>query len=73
VTDLSDYPIVQANTLLMAGQSSGVNIGKVRAGADRFEFGVTIVLDHRIADPGDAAMALVSFERALNEVMNGNR
>lgn len=73
VTDLSDYPIVQANTLLMAGQSSGVNIGKVRASADRFEFGVTIVLDHRIADPGDAAMALVSFERALNEVMNGNR
>lgn len=73
VTDLSDYPIAQANTLLMSGQSSGLNIGKVRASAERFEFGVTIVLDHRIADPGDAAMALVSFERALNEVMDGHR
>jgi pyruvate dehydrogenase E2 component (dihydrolipoamide acetyltransferase) len=73
VTDLSDYPIVQANTLLMAGQSSGVNIGKVRTSGERFEIGVTIVLDHRIADPGDAAMALVSFERALNEVLNGHR
>lgn len=73
LTDLSDYPIVQANTLLMSGQSSGVNIGKVRASADRFEFGVTIVLDHRIADPGDAATALVSFGRALNEVMDGHR
>jgi pyruvate dehydrogenase E2 component (dihydrolipoamide acetyltransferase) len=73
VTDLSDYPIVQANTLLMAGQSSGVNIGKVRTSGERFEIGVTIVLDHRIADPGDAAMALVSFARALNEVLNGHR
>jgi pyruvate dehydrogenase E2 component (dihydrolipoamide acetyltransferase) len=73
VTDLSDYPIVQANTLLMAGQSSGVNIGKLVKSAEHFEFAVTIVLDHRIADPGDAATALVSFERALNEVMNGHR
>lgn len=73
VTDLSDYPIVQSNTLLMSGQSSGLNIGKVRSSADRYEFGVTIVLDHRIADPGDAATALVSFQRALNEVMDGHR
>lgn len=73
VTDFSDYPIVQANTLLMAGQTSGVNIGMVRESGERYEFGVTIVLDHRIADPGDAAMALVSFQRALNEVMDGHR
>ena len=72
VTDLSEYPITQASTLLMAGQSSGINLGKVREVASGFEIAVTIVLDHRVADAGDAAEAMVAFERALNEVLDGN-
>lgn len=72
LTDLSEYPITQANTLLVGSQSSGLNIGKVRKSDDQFVIDVTIVLDHRIADPGDAASAVVLFETALNEVLDGN-
>lgn len=72
LTDLSQYPITQANTLLVGSQSSGLNTGKARKGDDGFVIDVTIVLDHRIADPGDAATAVVLFETALNEVLDGN-
>ena len=72
ITDLSDYPITQANTLLVASQTSGINLGKPRNSDSGVVIDVTMVLDHRIADPGDAAMAMVRFEAALNEVLDGN-
>lgn len=72
LTDLSQYPITQANTLLVGSQSSGLNIGKARKSDAGFVIDVTIVLDHRIADPGDAATAVVLFETALNEVLDGD-
>ncbi|SCX06010.1 biotin/lipoyl-containing protein [Candidatus Aquiluna sp. UB-MaderosW2red] len=69
ITDLSEYLIDQANTLLLPGQSSGLNIGSPRATDNGTSLYVTVVFDHRIADPGDAAEVLAEFERALNEVL----
>jgi pyruvate/2-oxoglutarate dehydrogenase complex dihydrolipoamide acyltransferase (E2) component len=72
ITDLSEYPISQANTLLVESQTTGINLGKPGKSDSGVVINVTMVVDHRIADPGDAAEALVSFEAALNEVLNGN-
>ena len=69
ITDLSEYLIDQANTLLLPGQSSGLNIGSPRPKDNGTSLFVTVVFDHRIADPGDAAEVLIEFERQLNEVL----
>jgi len=71
VTDLSGFGITQANTLLFAGQSSGINIGSQKSDSNKVTIDVTIVLDHRIADPGDGAKALDLFGQRLNEVLVG--
>ena len=71
VTDLSEFGISQANTLLFGSQSSGINIGNISLVGGIVTIDVTIVLDHRIADPGDGAKALDLFGRRLNEVLVG--
>ena len=71
VTDLSEFGISQANTLLFGSQSSGINIGYIALVGGIVTIDVTIVLDHRIADPGDGAKALDLFGRGLNEVLVG--
>ena len=71
LTDLSDFGISQANTLLFGSQSSGINIGNISLVGGVVTIDVTIVLDHRIADPGDGAKALDLFGRRLNEVLVG--
>ena len=71
LTDLSGFGISQANTLLFGSQSSGINIGNISLVGDVVTIDVTIVLDHRIADPGDGAKALDLFGRRLNEVLVG--
>jgi pyruvate dehydrogenase E2 component (dihydrolipoamide acetyltransferase) len=71
VTDLSEFGISQANTLLFGSQSSGINIGNISLVGGIVTIDVTIVLDHRIADPGDGAKALDLFGRGLNEVLVG--
>ena len=72
ITDLGEFGIRQANTLLFHPQSSGFNVGAIRAIGSGYEIDCTIVIDHRIADPGDGAEALKNFERVLNGVISGN-
>jgi pyruvate dehydrogenase E2 component (dihydrolipoamide acetyltransferase) len=71
VTDLSEFDVLQANTLLFGSQTSGLNLGKASEEGQAVTIDVTIVLDHRIADPGDGARALGLFEKFLNEVLDG--
>jgi pyruvate dehydrogenase E2 component (dihydrolipoamide acetyltransferase) len=71
VTDLSEFDVFQANTLLFGSQTSGLNLGKASEEGQAVTIDVTIVLDHRIADPGDGARALGLFEKFLNEVLDG--
>lgn len=72
ITDLSELGISSANTLLFPPQSSGINIGSVRVDSHKVAVDLTLVADHRIADPGDAAEALVTFERLIGELVDGN-
>jgi pyruvate dehydrogenase E2 component (dihydrolipoamide acetyltransferase) len=72
ITDLSEFGIKSANTLLFPPQSSGINIGSLKVDNHKVALEVTLVADHRIADPGDAAEALLTFEQLLREVANGN-
>ena len=67
ITDLGEFDVLQANTLLFGGQSSGLSFGKFTEGASISTIAVTIVLDHRIADPGDGARALSQFQKYLSE------
>ena len=71
VTDLSEFDVLQANTLLFGSQTSGLNLGKALEEGQTVTIDVTIVLDHRIADPGDGSRALGLFEKFLNEVLDG--
>jgi len=71
VTDLSEFDVSQANTLLFGSQTSGLNLGKAVEENQAITIDVTIVLDHRIADAGDGARALGLFEKYLNEVLGG--
>jgi pyruvate dehydrogenase E2 component (dihydrolipoamide acetyltransferase) len=72
ITDLGEFGIRQANTLLFLPQTSGFNIGVVRQKKDKCKVDFTLVVDHRIADPGDAASVVKTFEKKLNEVLSGN-
>ena len=72
ITDLSEFGIKSANTLLFPPQSSGINIGSLKVDNHKVAVVVTLVADHRIADPGDAAEALLTFEQLLREVANGD-
>jgi pyruvate dehydrogenase E2 component (dihydrolipoamide acetyltransferase) len=72
ITDLSEFGIEQANTLLFAPQTSGFNIGAIKDKKGKVKLSFTLVVDHRIADPGEAALVLKSFEKALAEVLSGN-
>jgi pyruvate dehydrogenase E2 component (dihydrolipoamide acetyltransferase) len=72
ITDLGEFGIRQANTLLFPPQTSGFNIGAVREKKDKYRIDFTLVVDHRIADPGDAAEVVKTFEKKLNEVLSGN-
>ena len=72
ITDLSEFGIEQANTLLFAPQSSGFNIGAIREKKGKTKLSFTLVVDHRIADPGDAAEVVKTFEKELGEALGGN-
>jgi pyruvate/2-oxoglutarate dehydrogenase complex dihydrolipoamide acyltransferase (E2) component len=72
ITDLSEFGIEQANTLLFAPQSSGFNIGGIKDKKGKVKLSFTLVVDHRIADPGDAALVVKTFEKELAEVLGGN-
>ena len=72
ITDLGEFGITQANTLIFPPQSSGFNVGAATASGEGYALSFTIVIDHRIADPGDAAEAIRTFETKLNEVLGGN-
>ena len=72
ITDLSEFGIEQANTLLFAPQSSGFNIGAIKDKKGKVKISFTLVVDHRIADPGDAALVIKTFEKELGEVLGGN-
>jgi len=72
ITDLGEFGIRQANTLLFPPQSSGFNVGAIRRGESGFEIDCTIVIDHRIADPGDGAEALALFATELQRELDVN-
>ena len=72
ITDLGEFGIRHANTLLFPPQSSGFNVGVIRRGESGFEIDCTIVIDHRIADPGDGAEALALFATELQRELDVN-
>ena len=72
ITDLGEFGIRHANTLLFPPQSSGFNVGAIRRGESGFEIDCTIVIDHRIADPGDGAEALALFATELQRELDVN-
>lgn len=72
ITDLSELGVEQANTLLFASQSSGFNIGAIQEKKGKTKISFTLVVDHRISDPGDAALVVKTFEKELGEVLGGN-
>lgn len=72
ITDLSEFGIEQANTLLFAPQTSGFNIGAIKDKKGKVKLSFTLVVDHRVADPGDAALVVKTFEKELGEVLGGN-
>ena len=72
ITDLGEFGIRQANTLLFQPQSSGFNVGAIRASGSGYEVDCTIVIDHRIADPGDGAEALAHFAQELQKELDVN-
>lgn len=72
ITDLSEFGIEQANTLLFAPQTSGFNIGAIKDRKGKVKLSFTLVVDHRVADPGDAALVVKTFEKELGEVLGGN-
>ena len=72
ITDLGEFGVRQANTLLFEGQSSGFNVGQQRAAGDAYEIDCTIVIDHRIADPGDGAEAVALFAAELQKELDVN-
>jgi pyruvate dehydrogenase E2 component (dihydrolipoamide acetyltransferase) len=72
ITDLSEFGIEQANTLLFAPQTSGFNIGAIKEKKGKVRINFTLVVDHRVADPGDAALVVKTFEKELGEVLGGN-
>jgi pyruvate dehydrogenase E2 component (dihydrolipoamide acetyltransferase) len=73
ITDLSEFGIEQANTLLFTPQSSGFNIGAIKEKEGKSTLTFTLVADHRIADPGDAAEVVKTFEKELGEALGGDR
>jgi pyruvate/2-oxoglutarate dehydrogenase complex dihydrolipoamide acyltransferase (E2) component len=72
ITDLGEFGIRQANTLLFPPQSSGFNVGAIRRSESGFEIDCTIVIDHRIADPGDGAEAIALFATQLQRELDVN-
>ena len=72
ITDLGEFGIRQANTLLFQPQSSGFNVGQMRSVGENYEIDCTIVIDHRIADPGDGAEALAFFAAELQKELDVN-
>ena len=72
ITDLGEFGVRQANTLLFPPQSSGFNVGAVRPSDQGYEFDCTIVIDHRIADPGDGAQALAFFASEVQRELDVN-
>jgi pyruvate dehydrogenase E2 component (dihydrolipoamide acetyltransferase) len=72
ITDLGEFGIRQANTLLFQPQSSGFNVGQIRSAGENYEIDCTIVIDHRIADPGDGAEALAFFAAELQKELDVN-
>lgn len=69
ITDLGDYDILQANVMLIAPQATALSIGSIQKTDNGLELIAGLTMDHRVGDPGDAAKALVQFEKSLNEVI----
>lgn len=69
ITDLGDYDILQANVMLIAPQATALSIGSITKTDTDLRLIAGLTLDHRVGDPGDAAKALIQFEKSLNEVI----
>lgn len=66
IYDFAEFGIGQANVLLLPGQSTALVIGKGFQQGQTEKMHATLVVDHRIADPGEAAIALRDLEQLLN-------
>ena len=69
ITDLGDYDVVSANVMLLPPQATALSVGSVRKVRGDLLMTAALTLDHRVGDPGDAAKALVQFEKSLAEVI----
>lgn len=65
ITDLLGYGLDSANLLLLPPQSTALTLAALSKDGERVALTVSLSVDHRVADPGDAAEALSSFERFL--------
>jgi pyruvate dehydrogenase E2 component (dihydrolipoamide acetyltransferase) len=71
IFDFGELEILQANVLLLPGQSTALVLGSSRLAENGYLIFATLVVDHRIADPGEAAIALRSLEQLLNGELDG--
>ena len=55
--------------MLIAPQATALSIGSITKTDTDLRLIAGLTLDHRVGDPGDAAKALIQFEKSLNEVI----
>ena len=65
ITDLLAYGLDSASLLLLPPQTSALTLAASQGHEGVTRLTVSLSVDHRVADPGDAAEALSSFERFL--------
>lgn len=66
ITDLFGYGLDSANLLLLPPQTTALTLAA--SDSSGVKLTVSLSVDHRVADPGDAAEALSSFERFLENL-----
>jgi pyruvate dehydrogenase E2 component (dihydrolipoamide acetyltransferase) len=65
ITDLLGYGLDSASLLLLPPQTTALTLAATHSHPGEVRLTVSLSVDHRVADPGDAAEALSSFERFL--------
>ena len=65
ITDLLAYGLDSASLLLLPPQTTALTLAASHGHEGVTRLTVSLSVDHRVADPGDAAEALSSFERFL--------
>lgn len=68
ITDLLGYGVESASLLLLPPQTTALTLASYKEEAGSHKLTVSLSVDHRVADPGDAAEALATFEKLLETI-----